>query len=94
MRYWLSVGAIPTTGVQHLLEKHDFCPKRIAPFGSQHKYAVPDKVYKNNEYLGFNQGRIPDKRWYTTYKAKLQEQMNIVERKKRMAAEILANPHA
>ena len=36
VRYWLSVGATPTKGVQFLFEKHGFVPKRGPPFGSQH----------------------------------------------------------
>jgi ribosomal protein S16 len=45
VRYWLSVGAEPTRRVQRLLEKFDFVPKAYAPFGSQHQYQKPEKVY-------------------------------------------------
>jgi len=52
MRYWLSVGAEPTPQVAKLLEKFDFCPKSIAPFGSQHKYEKPEKVYSMQAFRG------------------------------------------
>ena len=44
-RYWLSVGAQPTRGVQRLLEKFDFVPKKPAVFGSPHAYERPEKQY-------------------------------------------------
>lgn len=54
LRYWLMVGAEPTKGVQRLIEKFDFTPKRHDPFGSPHKYKKPDQVmcYRNGSYRG------------------------------------------
>ena len=43
MRYWLANGAIPSERVQRLLEKFNFVPKAVSPFGSKHVYEKPER---------------------------------------------------
>lgn len=94
VRYWLSTGAIPTPRVQRLLEKFDFCPKAISPFGTQHTYEKPVHEYGMQAFRGLGRPPMSERRveWY--YRQKLQEQMNIVERRRRLAAEVLGGAHA
>lgn len=42
LKYWLGVGAEPTKGVQKLLGKIGFLPKRPPPFGSASLYPRPE----------------------------------------------------
>lgn len=93
VRYWLSVGATPTKGAASLLEKFDFVPKKLAPYGSAHQYEKPLKPYQLKHYRGMG-GKQGENRIAFYYRQKLQEQMNLVERKRRLSAEAQAMPHA
>jgi hypothetical protein len=62
MRYWLSVGAIPTPKVQRFLEKFDFVPPVPKPFGSNHSYEKPEKVYKMQHFRGLGRAASNDNR--------------------------------
>lgn len=90
MRYWLSVGATPTPGAQNLLEKYGFVPKAPRPFGSAHAYAKPEKVYKELFYSPLKAKILKSNKVAIHYRAKLQEEMNVIERKRRMTREALA----
>lgn len=46
LRYWLSVGAVPTEKVQHLLTMIDFMPKKPNPFGNAQKLERKPRTYK------------------------------------------------
>lgn len=93
VRYWLSVGAEPTGRVQRLLEKFDFVPKAYAPFGSQHQYQKPEKVYGLQAFRGLGKmGGQSEQRIEHYYRQRLQDEMNIVERKRRLNREILDMP--
>ena len=95
VRYWLSVGATPTPKVARLLHKFGFVPKPPAPFGSQHVYEKPERVYNLGHFRGMGEKRtITDNKVAIFYRQKLQEQMNIVERKRRLTSEALGNTHA
>lgn len=62
LRYWFSVGATPTRGVQRLLEKYGFVPRAPRPFGQEHAYTKPEKSYKNTPYTAFNAKHISSNR--------------------------------
>lgn len=94
MRYWLSVGAIPSQRVQRLLEKFDFVPKTPRPFGSQHDYQKPEREYKMQHFRGLGKSGVIENKVKFHYKQKLQEEMNIVERRRRLSGEALQNAHA
>ena len=86
IRYWLSVGAQPTKGVVRLLNKFDFYPRSPVPHGALSLYEKPDKVYKIEHFKDtFNQ----KKTMKLKYMKMLQEQMNIVERQRRIQAEAM-----
>jgi hypothetical protein len=86
IRYWLSVGAQPTKGVVRLLNKFEFYPKTPVPWGSDNLYEKPDKVYKIEGWKDhFKNNKNPD--W--KYKQMLQEQINIVERQRRIQTEAI-----
>ena len=90
VRYWLSVGAQPTNGVAKMLNKYgsDFWPKLPVPLGSASLYERPEKQYKLEGYKDyFSEVRNPR----FAYKQMLQDEMNIVERKRRIQAEAMAN---
>lgn len=90
MRYWLSVGATPTKGVQNLLEKYGFVPKAPRPFGQEHAYTKPAKQYRMLFYSPFNTKKLTSNRVVMHYRAKLFEEMNLIERKRRLARESMA----
>lgn len=94
VRYWLSVGAEPTKGAAALLRKFDFVPSKLAPFGSKHAYEKPLKPYQNRHFRAMGQVTGHDNRIAFHYRQKLQEQMNIVERKRRLSDEAQAMGHA
>ena len=92
--YWLSVGAIPTKGAHRVLARYGLLPPLPPKHGTKHSYEKPEKIYKHTHFWGF--GRMKEKDWNTNqiafhYKQKLQEQMNLVERKRRLAHESLSN---
>lgn len=45
-RYWLSVGAEPSNGVQRVLTKFGFWPKPPIPFGNATAYETPTRYYE------------------------------------------------
>jgi hypothetical protein len=90
MRYWLSVGATPTPGAHRLLEAYGFVPRAPRPFGSKHAYTKPEKEPKKKFYTPFNEKRLKVNRVVLHYRQKLQEEMNIIERKRRLNTEALA----
>ena len=86
IRYWLSVGAQPTKGVVRLLNKFEFYPKTPVPWGSDNLYEKPEKVYQIEGWKDhFKNNKNPD--W--KYKQMLQEQINIVERQRRIQTEAI-----
>ena len=87
IRYWLSVGAEPTKGVVRLLNKFEFYPRTPVPWGSASLYEKPDKVYQIEGW----KDQYKSKRNTMKYKQMLQEQINIVERQRRIQAEAMAN---
>lgn len=90
------VGAEPTKGVQRLIEKFDFTPRRHDPFGSPHKYKKPDQVmcYRNGSYRGEPfKLNANDRKVEWHYRQKLQEQMYLVERRRRLSKEVLSGSH-
>lgn len=86
-RYWLSVGAEPTGGVIRILNKFGFYPKAGIPWGSASVYEKPEKEYKGHGFADTYK-RMKNTKYH--YKQMLQEQMNIVERKRRVQAEAIA----
>jgi len=90
MRYWLSVGATPTRGAQRLLEAYGFVPKAPRPFGRKHAYSKPEKPPLKKFYTPFNVRRVNTNRVVLHYRQKLHEEMNIIERKRRLAQETLS----
>ena len=44
LKYWLGVGAEPTEGIQRLLAKVDFLPKKPPPFGTATLYPRPEYI--------------------------------------------------
>jgi len=52
VRYWLSVGAQPTLGVQRLLHRFDLWPRPLVTHGSASLYERPEK-----KVLGVKQTR-------------------------------------
>jgi len=90
MRYWLSVGAIPTKGAHRVLERYGMVPKMPRPHGSVHDYEKPERHFKTYPFKGFGEARaIRHNEIAFTYRQKLQEQMNMVERKRRLTTEAL-----
>jgi small subunit ribosomal protein S16 len=71
MRYWLSVGATPTPGAQNLLEKYGFVPKAPRPFGQEHAYHKPEKVYKELFYTPLKAKILKSNKLAIHYRAKL-----------------------
>jgi hypothetical protein len=94
MRYWLSVGATPTPGVARLLEKFDYVPTKVTPFGAVHSYEKPSKKYGLRAWRGMGRSGTHENKYEWYYKQMLQEQMNIVERKRRLTDEALSGAHA
>jgi flagellar biosynthesis GTPase FlhF len=88
IRYWLSVGAEPTKGVVRLLNQFDFYPKTPVPWGSDNLYEKPDKVY---QLEGWKDHFKSHKNASLKYRQMLQEQINVVERQRRIQAEAMAN---
>lgn len=91
MRYWLSVGATPTPGAHRMLEKYGMVPKAPRPFGNFHAYTKPERTPIKQKFFSFKNGTqiISGNKIAFTYRAKLQEEMNIIERKRRLTAESL-----
>lgn len=87
------MGATPTNGANRLLQKFGLVPKMPRAFGERHHYYKPEKTYKMMHYtgLGKNFTREQPNRVALMYKQKLQEQMNIVERKRRLQREAIEN---
>ena len=90
--YWLSVGAIPTKGAHRALARYGLLPHRPPRYGATNSYEKPEKIYKHTHFWGFGTQR----EWNANqvafhYKQKLQEQMNLVERKRRLAHESIKN---
>ena len=91
IRYWMSVGAQPTDAVVRVLNRfgNDFWPKLPMPFGSASLYEKPKREYgiAGHKDTGFTKLHHSKYR----YRQMLQEQFNIVERKRRVQAEAMAN---
>jgi hypothetical protein len=81
MCYNLQVGATCTNRVHKILEKFDFVPKLPTPLGSATVYPKPTKVY-DLQYFKLKAPMGNNKELFM--KQQLQEQMNIIERKKRL----------
>jgi len=83
-----------------MLEKFDFVPKKYAPFGSTHTYVKPDRVdtFPIKAWKGlhpYSPGDYDkDLEIQRYYRQKLQDQMNIVERKRRLTHEAVSGANA
>ena len=86
IRYWLSVGATPTRGVHRILEKFDMVPKKPLPFGSIYDYERPERSYRYDHFKIDTKDPV---KVAHAYRQKLQEQMNIVERRRRLQYEAM-----
>ena len=68
-------------------------PPLPAHYGSTHAYQKPERIYQTTHWYGhgkrtkFNANKVA-----FHYKQQLMEQMNLIERRRRLAAEALANP--
>lgn len=87
--YWLSVGAMPTRGAHRYLARFGLLPKQPAQFGSAHSYEKPERVYTQQHFKGFRGMKFAPNEVAMYYKQKLQEQMNLIERKRRLATEAI-----
>ena len=90
-KYWLSVGATATNRVHHIMSKFGLVPRRPHVWGSAHAYEKPEKTYDISHYAGLGKKPMHANQIAFFYKQQLQEQMNIVERKRRLQAEALEN---
>ena len=92
VRYWLSVGAQPTRGVERLLHKFgsEFYPKPVVPFGSASLYDREAKDPYVHPYKDMTEKPLLQAE-ELKYKALLAAEMNRVERKRRIQAEAMAN---
>jgi len=91
-KYWLSVGASPTKGAHKVMARFGLLPPLPCAYGSGQSYEKPERVYPNRTYFRFLQHRKPDAPALALhYKQKLLEEMNLVERKRRLAAESISN---
>ena len=88
VQYWLGMGATCTYRVHRILEQFNFVPKAPVPFGSHTLYPKPEKTYKM-EYYKKSGPKSNNKELYL--RQQLQEQMTILERRKRLQEEALAN---
>ena len=87
VQYWLGMGATCTNRVHRILENFGYVPKAPVPFGSASLYEKPEKQYKMDYYSKIGpKGNNRD----LFLKQQLQEQMIIVEKKRRLQAEALA----
>lgn len=90
--YWLSVGAIPTVGAHRVLSRFGLLPNYYAAFGSAHQYEKPERVYQTTHFRGLGKvSKFTANKVAFHYKQKLQEEMNLIERKRRLASDALAN---
>jgi len=89
--YWLSVGAIPTNGAHRVLSRFGMLPQLPAAYGSAQLYDRPERVYQTTYFRGFGNSKFSANKVAMHYKQKLQEEMNVIERKRRLAAESVAN---
>jgi len=90
VNYWLSVGATPTRGAHRMLSRFGLLPPLPSKFGSIHAYERPEKQYETTHFYGHGKTKFTANHVALHYKQKLQEQMNLIERKRRLAAEAMA----
>jgi hypothetical protein len=88
VQYWLGMGATCTNRVHRILENFGYVPKEPVPFGSASLYEKPEKQYKMDYYT--KKGPKGNNR-ELFLKQQLQEQMIVVEKRRRLQAEALAN---
>lgn len=90
IKYWLSVGAEPTRAVQRVLHRfsEDLWPKPVVPLGSEQMYEKPEKTYFIHHYRDYFKKSRHEK---YKYHQMLQEEMNMIERRKRIQAEAVAH---
>ena len=88
VQYWLGMGATCTSRVHKILERIGYVPKAPVPFGLQSLYEKPQKEYKMDYYKKLGP-KGNNKELYL--RQQLQEQMTLIERKRRVQAEALAN---
>lgn len=89
--YWLSVGAIPTKGAHRVLSRFGILPALNSAYGSTQSYEKPERVYQTTHFWGFGKQKFGANKVAMHYKQKMQEEMNLIERKRRLAAESLHN---
>lgn len=88
VQYWLSVGATCTNRTHRILEKFGYVPKTPVPFGSASLYPKPEKEYSMDYYKKSGpKGNNRD----LFIKQQLQEHMMMVEKKRRLQQEAMAN---
>ena len=83
--YWLSVGAIPTKGAHRVLERFGMLPALNPAYGSRQSYQKPERIYQTTHFFGFGKQKFAANKVAMHYKQKLQEEMNLIERKRRLA---------
>lgn len=88
IRYWISVGAEPTASAARILNKFgdDFWPQVPTPHGRASQYERPAKVY---HLAGARDGWSKQVNPKFKYKQMLQEQFNLIERKRRVQREAM-----
>ena len=93
LRYWLSVGATPTRGVARLLAKFgpDIFPVPYTVMGSRSKYENPKKIAFKPDFKAPDYKIGSFKGYMIKYKQGLQNEINLLERRRRVAAEAMAN---
>ena len=92
-KYWLSVGAEPSRKVHRLFSKFGILPNLPPKYGQVHHYDKPEKEPHRTYYRALgrkrdhahNHGHILKFK----YRQKLQEELNLVERRRLLAAGLL-----
>lgn len=95
IKYWLSVGAQPTRGVVRIFNMmgDDFFPAHPTAWGSASKYEKPEKRhFLETTAIRHDPHTMELKHdQELKYRQMLQEQINIVERNRRVQSEAIAN---
>ena len=92
-KYWLSVGATPTKQAHRLLARFGLLPALPSAFGAKHEYEKPERQFQTTYFRGHGdmKEKFTPNRVAFHYKQQLQEHMNLIERKRRIQQEALAN---
>ena len=74
-----------------MLSRFGMLPKLPAPYGSAQAYERPEKVYKQTHFRGWSNRQFSANKVAFHYKKLLQEEMNLIERKRRLNQEAMDN---